>query len=188
MNIQGKIVTLRALERTDLQKLQLFANDRETQQGIGETYFPSSMNFHEKWYERIDGDSNNLRLGIETQEHGLVGISSIMNIDSRNRRGWHGIMIGDARCRGKGIGMDTIMTTMRYAFNELNLNRLDGSMLETNRASIRLYCDKLGWVEEGKRRSYYYRDGQYFDQILVGILKSDYEEKAKELKYWETSK
>jgi RimJ/RimL family protein N-acetyltransferase len=187
MNIKGKLVTIRAIEKNDLSRLHAFANDEDTQQGIGELHFPSSANFHEKWFESMDGDHKNLRLAIDAPEFGIVGITSLINIDSRNRRAWHGLMIGDARCRGKGIGLDAIMTTMKFAFDELNLNRLDGSMLETNRASIRLYCEKLGWTQEGIRRSYYYRDGKYFDQVVVGILKEDYYETVSRLNYWDKS-
>jgi RimJ/RimL family protein N-acetyltransferase len=184
MNIKGKIVTLRAIEKNDLSRLHDFANDYETQAGIGELHFPSSMTFHEKWFETIDGNANNIRLAIDVPEYGIVGITSLVNIDLRNRRAWHGIMIGDARCRGKGIGLDTVMATMKYAFDELNLNRLDGSMLETNHASISLYCEKLGWTKEGARRAYYYRNGTYFDQVVVGVLKEDYYKTVAKLGYW----
>jgi RimJ/RimL family protein N-acetyltransferase len=185
MNIKGKIVTLRAIEKNDLNRLHNFANDQETQAGIGELHLPSSMNFHENWFESIDGSQDNIRLAIDVPEYGIVGITSLVNIDSRNRRAWHGLMIGDESCRGKGIGLDTIMATMRFAFDELNLNRLDGSMLETNHTSIRLYCEKLGWVKEGIRRSYYYRRGEYFDQVIVGILKEDYYKTVAKLGYWD---
>jgi len=184
MNIKGKIVTLRAIEKSDLSRLHDFANDQETQSGIGEIHLPSSMNFHEKWFDNTNNNETNIRLAIDVPEFGIVGITSVINIDSRNRRAWHGIMIGDSRCRGKGIGLDTIMTTMKFAFDELNLNRLDGSMLETNIASIGLYCDKLGWSKEGIRRSYYYRNGKYYDQVAVGILKEDYYKTVSKLGYW----
>jgi RimJ/RimL family protein N-acetyltransferase len=184
MNIKGKIVTLRAIEKSDLSRLHDFANDQETQAGIGELHLPSSMNFHEKWFEVTDGNENSIRLAIDVPEYGIVGITSLINIDSRNRRAWHGLMIGDARCRGKGIGIDAIMTTMKFAFDELNLQRLDGSMLETNEASIGLYCEKLGWTKEGVRTSYYYRNGKYFDQILVGVSKEDYYKTVAKLDYW----
>ena len=35
------------------------------------------------------------------------------------------------------------MATMRYAFDELNLARLDGSMIEYNESSLAMYCS--GW-------------------------------------------
>jgi RimJ/RimL family protein N-acetyltransferase len=188
MNIKGKIVTLRAIEESDLIKLHQYANDEEIQKGVGELHTPSSMAFHKEWLNRVSNDPNNIRLAVDTAEFGLVGMTTIINIDSRNRRAWHGLVIGEKRCRGKGIGLDAVMTTMKFAFEHLNLNRLDGSMLETNQPSIRLYCNKLGWSIEGTRRSYYFRDGRYYDQQIVGILRDEYYQKVQELNYWEASK
>ena len=77
------------------------------------------------------------------------------------------------------------MATMRYAFEELNLERLDGSMIEYNQQSIATYCGKkLGWKEEGRRRSYFYRKGRYWDQVVVGVTRQDYFELIKTTNYW----
>jgi RimJ/RimL family protein N-acetyltransferase len=78
------------------------------------------------------------------------------------------------------------MATMRYAFDELNLERLDGSMIEYNKLSISTYCGKrLGWSEEGRKRNYFYRKGRFWDQILVGITKTDYLNLIEKTRYWE---
>ncbi len=74
---------------------------------------------------------------------------------------------------------------MKYAFDELNFQRLDGAMISYNTHSINFYCNKLGWKKEGKRKNYYYRDGKYWDKIDVGILRKDYYSLVKKLKYWE---
>ena len=133
----------------------------------------------------MQSDTLNQRFAIEAPEVGLIGISSIMHIDWRNNHAWHGIVLGDVDIRGKGYGIDGVMATMRYAFEELHLERLDGSMIEYNKKSISFYCEKLGWKEEGRRRNYYFRKGKYWDQIVVGITKNDYEDLVKENKYWD---
>ena len=52
----------------------------------------------------------------------------------------------------KRNGTDTVMAIMKYAFEELQLNRLDGTIIEYNEPSRRLYYDKCGWMVEGVRR------------------------------------
>jgi RimJ/RimL family protein N-acetyltransferase len=186
MNIRGKILTLRAIEENDLELLHKWANDPVTQDGIGELHFPSSMDFHKSWFQNLKNDRLNQRFVVEVPEIGIIGISSIMNIDWRNSHAWHGLVLGEGNHRGKGYGIDAIMATMRYAFEELNLERLDGSMLEYNQLSISTYCGKrLGWKEEGRRRNYYFRKGRYWDQILVGVTKQDYLELLEKTKYWD---
>ena len=94
-------------------------------------------------------------------------------------------MLGDADHRGAGYGIDAVMATMRYAFEEMHLERLDGSIIEYNTASLSFYCsEKLGWKEEGRRRNYYFRKGRYWDQIVVGVTKQDYDQLIQDTGYW----
>lgn len=185
MNIQGKLITLRAIEESDLPLLHQWANDPVTQDGIGELHFPSSLQFHKTWFDSLKSDKLNQRFVVEVPDVGIIGISSIVNIDWRNRHAWHGLVLGDASHRGKGYGVDAILATMRYAFDELNLERLDGSMIEYNTASLATYCGKkVGWSEEGRKRNYFYRKGRFWDQIIVGVTKGDYLELIAKTNYW----
>ena len=63
---------------------------------------------------------------------------------------------------------------MDYAFNQLRLNRLEGSILVTNEPSKKLY-EKCGWIVEGKKREAVFKNGRFIDELQVAILKSDYE-------------
>lgn len=187
MNIQGKLITLRAIEETDLPLLHQWANDPATQDGIGELHFPSSLQFHKSWFDNLKADKLNQRFVVDVPGVGIIGISSIVNIDWRNRHAWHGLVLGDASHRGKGYGVDAILATMRYAFDELNLERLDGSMIEYNTASLATYCGKkVGWSEEGRKRNYFYRKGRFWDQIIVGVTRGDYLDLIGRTDYWNT--
>ncbi|MDP2685276.1 MAG: GNAT family protein [bacterium] len=185
MNIQGKKIMLRAVEEQDLVLLHKWSNDCDTQDIMGDIHFPSSMDFHKKWFDNLKGDRLNQRWAIEAPEIGLIGLVSMMHIDWRNNHAWHGVMLGDKDIKGKGFGIDTLMTCMRYAFDEMHLERLDGSMIEYNYIPYNLYCKKLGWTEEGRRRNYYFRRGRYWDQIVVGITRKDYEGLIEKTKYWD---
>jgi len=185
MNIKGKKITLRAVEESDLQSLHSWSNDPCTQDIMGDIHFPSSFEYHKEWFNKLKEDKLNQRLAIESPAMGLIGLSTIISIDWRNNRAWHGIMLGPANIRGKGYGIDAVMATMRYAFDELHMERLDGSMIEYNEISIKFYCEKLGWKKEGVRRNYYFRKGRYWDQIIVGITRADYHELISKNKYWD---
>jgi len=175
MNIKGKLVTLRAVEETDLPLLHRWANDPDLQEMIGHIHFPSSMDFHKSWFQHLKDDQLNQRFAIETRDDSLIGLSTIINIDWRNNHAWHGVMLGDINVRGKGYGADAVMATMGYAFDELHLERLDGGMIESNTASLAFYL-KLGWKEEGRKRNWYFTKGCYWDHIIVGITRQDYYE------------
>lgn len=85
--------------------------------------------------------------------------------------------------RTRGLATDAWMTLMKYAFTELRLNRINGSALAYNAASLRV-CEKVGFKIEGTQRQAVYKNGEFVDVILMGCLKSDYEKLISENQYW----
>lgn len=185
MNIVGKRVTLRAVERGDLPLLQLWSNDPEIQYQVGGWHFPSSAAAMEKWFESLQNDELNKRFVIDTQQYGAIGTANLVSINWKDRNAFHGMLIGNRDVRGQGYGQDTIMAVMRYAFEELGLERLDGSIIEYNEASYRVYVGKCGWKEEGRKKNWYWRRNRFVDKIIVGINRDDYFELLARNHYWE---
>lgn len=185
MNILGKKVILRAMEKSDCEMVKDIFNDPEMENLVVGWAFPLSSYAQEQWLENHYGDKTDFRFIIETVEDGPVGIATLVEIDWKNRRAEHGIKLTSKEHRSKGIGTDAVMAIMRYAFDELGLNRLDGSWFDNNTASIGLY-KKLGWKEEGVRRKYIYKQGEYRDLVITGILASEYYDLVKRNHYWES--
>lgn len=185
MDIKGKFVKLRAIEIEDQNLLRNMINDPEIEQMVGGYSFPISMDQQINWYNLHSNNQNNLRLIIETEEDGAIGFANIVDIDWKNRSAFHGIKLSNKKFRSKGIGMDTVMAIMRYSFEELQLNRLDGTIINYNEASRKLYCDKCGWVIEGTRRRAKFKTNDYHDELIVGILREEYFALVNKLKYWE---
>jgi len=184
MNILGRKVVLRAIEERDLEQLHEWANNPEIWDLLTGWHFPSSLEFQRKWFSNIQTDHLNQRFAIDVPDKGLIGTANLVNIDWKNNHAYHGMMIGDKNTRGMGYGIDTIMAIMRYAFEELHFERLDGSMVEYNQVSVNIYCNKLGWREEGRQKNWYFRKNRYWDKIIVGITRKDYFELVKKNSYW----
>ena len=185
MNIQGKYVTLRAAEKGDLPLLHSWANDPEIWYMLGGWHFPSSLDYMEKWQDNLKTDLQNQRLVVEVPDLGVIGTANLVDIDWKNKNAFHGMMLGNKEIRGKGYGLDTVMAIMRYAFEELGLQSLDGSMIEYNAASLKMYIGKCGWKEEGRQRNWYFRKNRFWDRILVGVTREDYFELMERENYWE---
>jgi RimJ/RimL family protein N-acetyltransferase len=64
--------------------------------------------------------------------------------------------------------------TMRYGFEQFNLNRIHLQVMGFNTRAIHLY-EKLGFQHEVREREVYAHDGQYFDKVSMGILRSEWE-------------
>ncbi|MGZ4820004.1 MAG: GNAT family N-acetyltransferase [Limisphaerales bacterium] len=186
MNIRGKIVTLRAPELGDVEKLHKWSNDPDIWRMLGGWHFPFSSRSTEEWVRtRKDNNLTDQVFCIDTPEEGLIGTANLVNIDWKNKTAFHGMMIGEANLRGRGYALDTVFAIMRYAFLDLGLNRLDGDMIAYNHRSIKFYLEKCGWKQEGIRRDWYYRDGQFHDKVVVGVTRADYIELITTNKYWD---
>ncbi|TJX59977.1 GNAT family N-acetyltransferase [Soehngenia saccharolytica] len=185
MNILGKKVILRAMELEDQEMLREMINDPEIEKMVGGYSIPISKYQQSLWYNSNQNNFNNIRLIIETEEDGPVGFANIVNIDWKNRSAFHGIKIANSEFRTRGIGTDTVMAIMRYCFEELNLNRLDGAIISYNEASKKLYCDKCGWKIEGIKRKNIFKGNEYHDELIVGILKEEYLDLVRKNHYWD---
>ena len=93
---------------------------------------------------------------------------------------WHhgdtfiGISIGEPSDWGKGYGTDAMGVLLRYAFTEMNLWRVSLSVFEYNSRAIRSY-EKAGFQVEGRERKYIHRDGERYDMIFMGLLRSEWQ-------------
>lgn len=172
MNIKGQKVILRAIEPKDLPYLLEMINDPEMERMVIGWSFPTSAKQQEDWYNRIVGDQKNLRFAIE-YEGDFVGISTLVQIDWKSRKADHGIKLCNHAPKGKGIGTDAVYATMKYAFEELQLNRLWGSILDYNIPSQKLY-EKCGWVKEGCYRQSVFKNNEYHDEWPMAILREEY--------------
>lgn len=183
MNIYGKNVVLRAIEMEDSELIKDMFNDPEIENLVGGWAFPLSMREQERWMELHNNDQGAVRLVIDTKEDGTIGVLTLTDIDWKNRRAAIGVKIASNKNRSKGYGTDAIMAILRYAFDELGFHRLDASRLSINQGSARTLA-KCGFVEEGVKRDYIYKGGQYRDLVEEGILAEEYYELIKTNNYW----
>jgi RimJ/RimL family protein N-acetyltransferase len=85
-----------------------------------------------------------------------------------------GIGLGERDYWGKGYGSEAMRLIVRFAFNELNLERVSLSVFDYNPRAIRSY-EKVGFKEEGRERGFLYRDGGRADLIFMGILRDEWQ-------------
>ncbi len=104
----------------------------------------------------------------------LIGVTGITGIAWPNRVAYLGIGIGEPDNWGKGYGTEATYLIIQYAFNELNLYRLQLTVFEYNPRAIALY-EKVGFQKEGVFRKFVERDGQRYDMYLYGLLRDEWE-------------
>lgn len=187
MDLYGKKVILRAVEEEDIEMLRELTNDPDYEKMIVGWSYPISKRDQSEWFSRCKNTDSVIRYTIVTKEDGPVGMIGLRDIDWKNGvASGLGMRIAKKEIRTRGLATDAWMTLMHYAFTELRLNRINGSALAYNKASLRV-CEKVGFKVEGVQRQAIFKNGEFIDLVIMGCLKSDYEALIAENKYWETN-
>ena len=76
--------------------------------------------------------------------------------------------------RGKGYATEAARALTDYSFSELGMHRVQAISSSGNPASVRV-LERLGMKLEGRLREANMRDGEWFDLLYFGILKSEWD-------------
>ena len=125
------------------------------------------------------GPGNAIEFRLRTLEDDrLIGFVALHSIEWNNRAGLLSIGIGEPDYRGKGYGSEALRLALRYAFDELNLERVGLDVIANNAAAIRAY-ERAGFRQEGVLRGAVLRDGQRHDRIVMGVLRDEWLDHAR---------
>ncbi len=174
---EGNLVRLDPIDSTsELELINRWFEDGEFFRLLDERVakIPTVENTKE-FIEKIDKEG--FIFGIHSRKDlTLIGFVGLGLINFYAREAWVGIAIGDRGNQGRGYGTDAMNVIVRFAFLELNLNRISLDVFEYNNRGLRAY-EKAGFKLEGRERESIYRDGKWWDTLYMGILRKDWEEK-----------
>jgi RimJ/RimL family protein N-acetyltransferase len=103
----------------------------------------------------------------------LIGSICVYIESWAHGEGWVGIGIGEHAYWGKGYGTEAMRLLLRFAFDELNLQRVSLGVYAHNPRALRSY-EKAGFRREGMVRGDCCRDGQRWDSAFMGILREEW--------------
>lgn len=104
--------------------------------------------------------------------HKLVGVIGYHAIDWNSKKVTIGYWLG-TEFHGRGIMTQACKAMVDYAFNELNLNRVEIRCAVENKKS-RAIPERLHFVNEGCIRQAEWLYDHYVDHIVYGMLKEEW--------------
>jgi len=175
----GKLVRLTAATKADRPTFIAWRDDAEyLRQLDGGPAVPAPRESYEREPAsdaRPHENRNEFEFAIRTlADDTLIGIGGLDAWNSNHPDCWAWIGIGNPNYRGKGYGTDAMRLLVGYAFRELNMHRVTLSVFSYNLRAMRSY-EKVGFVHEVTQRAALYRDGQRYDQHMMGLLRPDWE-------------
>lgn len=171
----GELVRLREYKREDIKLAQDYVNDPEVKRllhpGIPYLY---TFEDEQKWFDSLSATNDEYSFAIETlEDNKYIGGCGINKINWKNSVAEVGIFIGDKDKWGKGYGTDAMRILIKFIFEQMNINKIKLNVFSFNQRAIKSY-EKCGFKIEGVLRQEVFRDGQYYDDIIMGILREEY--------------
>lgn len=173
--ITGTQVYLRPLGREDLNgRYCAWLNDPEVMCYMETGIFPSTAEDLERFFREVTGTRNQVIMAVaDKKTHQHIGNVKLGPIDWVHRRTTFGILIGEKKFWGKGVGAEATRLIVEYAFERLNLNRVDLGVYAEHESAVRCY-ERVGFKIEGRMRQDFFHQGKYKDRLWMGLLRSEY--------------
>ena len=167
---------LTSLHASDAPELVRWLSDGEISALIPVIPYPYEEHHAQTWIEHraafLAKSGSEISFALRRSDGRMIGSVGVDDYPvGRRHNAELGYWLGrDAR--GVGIAREAVRAFIRYAFEQLGLERLSAHTLVDNVASARL-LDDLGFQREGLRRKFVRVRGGLHDALLFGLLRTD---------------
>lgn len=169
--MKGKNVELKFLSEKDVSENYVgWMKDSEVLQFLECRWSSPTIESIREYVREINASSNDFLFGIFTEEFGHIGNIKIGGINQLHRYGDIGLLIGNSSARGRGYGTEAICLATKYAFEEINLNKVTSGMYSLNVPSYRAFL-KANYRHIGVLEKHCFYKGTFVDCYLMEKLR-----------------
>ncbi len=175
--VQGDYVYLRPYEMDDIDIVLAGANEPVGARLTGTHGGGFTREQIERYIQmNIDAEMGS-RYGwviCRTEDDTVVGEVVINEVDNDNHNASIRIALYDPKYFGKGYGTAAMRQAIDYVFRNSDLHRISLGVYAFNPRAIHVY-EKVGFTLEGTLRDTLYWDGEYHDEYVMSILRTDWQ-------------
>lgn len=132
---------------------------------------PITLSQHLSWWKKVSHDRRQLRLIFEVDNQ-RAGFCKFYDINHVNRNCVLGADL-TSQFRNRGLAKYMWQLMLITSFDGLQLHRVSLTTAEYNTIAQHVYKG-LGFKEEGRLIQSLFRDGRYYDQLLMYLLADDW--------------
>jgi RimJ/RimL family protein N-acetyltransferase len=170
VSLRNDLVSLGPLLPEDVGTIFLWLNDAQAAR-LDLAFRPLDWAGYMAWLADLAKNSTRVFFAIRNvQESRLIGFLSLSSIHSVHRSAELGVRIGGEAERGRGYGRAALQLGLGYAFDHLNLNRVQLTVFADNTRAIGAY-ETVGFEHEGRMRRAAFIDGKWTDVLMMAALR-----------------
>jgi RimJ/RimL family protein N-acetyltransferase len=154
-------------------------NDPRVRKHLATRVFPLNLHAEEEWLKRASAalsQSAAEQVVLVFGPHGSetpIGSTGFHGLNWIVRRGEWGIMIGEPEYWNRRYGREVARRMLQYAFEELNLNRVELRVNTANLGGVKAY-EAAGFIREGTLRQAAWVDGRHEDILVMSVLREEW--------------
>lgn len=134
-----------------------------------------------RWFETIPSDQ---LVVIAEADDVAIGVAIYSKIDWLNRSlQISGSVFKEHRSKW---ARNAFYAGLDFTFEMLNMRRVESEPVEYNLMALNLEVGILGFKVEGRKRQSVYKCGRYYDSIVIGLLRSEWEQSERVKAYGDT--
>lgn len=165
-------MVLRELELKDAKFMLEWMQDRSINQVFKFDFDSCTIEDVENFIKGTKSDKSNYHFAIINDQDEYLGTISIKDIDLGAKKGEYAIVL--RKCaHGKGVSKFATHQILKFAFEELNLERVYLNVASDNKKAIGFY-EKYGFIFEGEFKKHLMIRGQIKDIRWYRMLKGEY--------------
>jgi RimJ/RimL family protein N-acetyltransferase len=174
MVLEGNRVILRPLKPSDAASIYMFAKDPEVLKYtlLPSPYRPSDSTrfvrtaLSKKWRQKCI-----VRAIVPKPGRALAGVITL-DLNMGNRRCYIGYWLGRPFW-GRGLAKESLQLMLKLAFETLDIAKVTSSVMHPNVRSYKL-LDGAGFKLEGRLRKQLLRNGEWYDELMYGLLREEW--------------
>ena len=170
--LQSTRLLLRTLVLSDALDVQRLAGDRDVASTTSHIPHPYGDGMSEEWISsRLAAGEQAVFAVARQSDHAFLGVIGLI-LNQTDSNAEMGYWIGKPYWN-QGYGTEAAGAVLKYAFEQLGLNRVFAAHYRRNLASGRI-MEKIGMTYEGRLRQHLKKWDNFEDMEYYGILKSEY--------------
>jgi len=171
--LRGNKIYLRPISENDVDWICQGENSPDVREAMFFSLPITLSREKEKIQQYLESQESIVLIIVENETNIPIGQTAFFRIDYISRSTIFYLVIFNSDYWSLGIGSEVTEVMINYAFQTLNLNRIQLHVCAENTPAIKIY-QRTGFVKEGVLRQAMYRNGNYVDFWVMGMLRQDW--------------